>query len=156
MADLNDTSLNSNSKSSTLTLADDDRQARATVAEFNRMRRSVLTVRLLESGFRRGRSHAARRLALRMTEVDSAAEVNSTAEAARRPIQIAVFGNSFTIGSNCGESTVQPPGGERGCAWPSRLARRWDEVFNSSGLFDLAEVNAGAEWRMYQVGNSAC
>lgn len=114
------------------------------------MRRSVLTVRLLESGFRRGRSHAARRLALRMAGVDSAAE------AARRPIQIAVFGNSFTIGSNCGESTVQPPGGERGCAWPSRLARRWDEVFNSSGLFDLAEVNAGAEWRMYQVGNSAC
>lgn len=150
MADLNDTSLNSNSKSSTLTLADDDRQARATVAEFNRMRRSVLTAPLLESGFRRGRSHAARRLALRMAGVDSAAE------AARRPIQIAVFGNSFTIGSNCGESTVQPPGGERGCAWPSRLARRWDEVFNSSGLFDLAEVNAGAEWRMYQVGNSAC
>ncbi|EJK45527.1 hypothetical protein THAOC_35852 [Thalassiosira oceanica] len=108
------------------------------------MRRSVLTAPLLESGFRRGRSHAARRLALRMAGVDSAAE------AARRPIQIAVFGNSFTIGSNCGESTVQPPGGERGCAWPSRLARRWDEVFNSSGLFDLAEVNAGAEWRMYQ------
>ena len=132
-------------RSDRMDLEDDDRQARSTVAEFNRLRRSVLTGRLLDSGFGLGRLHAARRLARRMTGV------NSTASARRRPIQIAVFGNSFTIGSNCGESTVQPSEGERGCAWPSRLERRWDEVFGADGpFFNLTEVNAGADWRMYQ------
>ena len=126
-------------RSDRMSLEDDDRQARSTVAEFNRLRRSVLTGRLLESGFRRGSLRAARMLARRMTGA------NST-----RPIQIAVFGNSFTIGSNCGESTVQPSEGERGCAWPARLERRWDEVFNSSGPFNLTEVNADVVWRMYQ------
>jgi hypothetical protein len=128
-------------RSEHMSLEDDDRQARSTVAAFNRLRRSVLTGRLLASGFRRGSLRAARRLARRMT---------GTHSTARRPVQIAVFGSSFTIGSNCGEATVQPSEGERGCAWPARLERRWAEVFNASGRFNLTEVNARADWRMYQ------
>ena len=41
------------------------------------------------------------------------------------PLRFAVFGNSFTIGSNCGESTTQH---QRDCAWPNRMARRLREL----------------------------
>lgn len=64
----------------------------------------------------------------------------------QHPLIIAVFGNSFTIGSNCGESSVQS--GED-CAWPMRLSRRFDELFpHHSGVNN--NLSSLVEWRMYQ------
>jgi hypothetical protein len=63
-----------------------------------------------------------------------------------RPLSIAVTGNSFTIGSNCGENMRQP---SDECAWPSRLARRWTEVVTRS-LGNATDTNTKIEWRMLQ------
>jgi hypothetical protein len=114
---------------------EDDEQARSTIDEFNKLRKEIMTPRLLDLGLSTGRLRAARAFAGRLRTFLGGGGHG------QRPLTIAVFGTSFTIGSNCGESSVQPG---YDCAWPRRLARRFDDVFphaNSSGL---------VEWRMYQ------
>ncbi|KAL3816349.1 hypothetical protein ACHAXA_011449 [Cyclostephanos tholiformis] len=116
---------------------EDDEQARSTIDEFNKLRKAILTPRLLDLGLSIGRMRPARAFAGRLR-----ASLEGEEQGGQRPLIIAVFGSSFTIGSNCGESSAQS-GGD--CAWPMRLARRFDEIFphqlNSSSL---------VEWRMYQ------
>jgi len=113
--------------------------ARATVAEFNRIRNSVLTTTLLDEGINEGSLYAAQSFAQRFLERGNDS----------RPLSIAVTGNSFTIGSNCGENTIQ---GEGGCAWPNRLAQRWKElVTRSFGNTSNSEI----EWRMLQANAQA-
>jgi hypothetical protein len=115
---------------------EDDKQARSTIDEFNKLRKAVLTPKLLELGLSIGRMRPARAFAGRLrTLLEGEGH-------GQRPLLIVVFGCSFTIGSNCGESSAQSG---RDCSWPMRLARRFDEIFpnqaNSSSL---------VEWRMYQ------
>ena len=118
--------------------------ARATVAEFNRIRNSVLTTDLLDEGINEGSLYAAQSFAQRFLERGKNA----------RPLSVAVTGNSFTIGSNCGENTIQPTGGEGpfGCAWPYRLAQRWKELVTRT--FGNA-TNSEIEWRMLQANAQA-
>ncbi|KAL3790622.1 hypothetical protein ACHAW5_004189 [Stephanodiscus triporus] len=116
---------------------EEDEVARSTVDEFNKLRTAILTPQLLDLGLSTGRLGPARAFAGRLrTLLDERGGGQSSS------LIIAVFGTSFTIGSNCGESTVQT--GED-CAWPMRLARRFDDIFprdaNSSSL---------VEWRMLQ------
>ena len=59
------------------------------------------------------------------------------------PLHFAVFGNSFTIGSNCGESTTQH---QRDCAWPARMARR---------LRELRPGRPPEVWHSYQNGEAS-
>jgi hypothetical protein len=112
--------------------------ARATVAEFNRIRNSVLTTTLLDEGINVGSLYAAQSFAQRFL-----ARGNDS-----RPLSIAVTGNSFTIGSNCGENTIQ-----QGCAWPDRLAQRWKELVG--GSFGSTPTNSEIEWRMLQANAQA-
>lgn len=107
-------------------LKEDDDSARSTIAEFNRVRQSVLTKHLLDAGLTVGGAYPSRMFVERM--------------ASGRPLQIAVFGTSFTIGSNCGESSSQDEGD---CAWPNRLARRWAELFPLS-------TGPVVDWHMWQ------
>jgi hypothetical protein len=114
---------------------EDDEQARSTIDEFNKLRKAVLTPKLLDLGVSTGSVRPARAFAGRLRTLLEGEGHE------QHPLLIAVFGNSFTIGSNCGESSVQPA---EDCAWPMRLARRFDEIFprvNSSSV---------VEWRMYQ------
>ena len=130
---------------------EDDEQARSTIDEFNKLRKAILTPKLLDLGLSTGRMSPARAFARRIrTLLEGRGEGPSSftsesssgqREQERRPLNIAVFGNSFTIGSNCGESSVQS--GED-CAWPMRLARRFDEIFPQVNSLSLVE------WRMYQ------
>ena len=108
--------------------------ARKTVAEFNRIRKSVLTTSLLDEGITEGSLYASQSFAQRFMESGN----NS------RPLSIAVTGNSFTIGSNCGESTSQ---NTHECAWPNRLTQRWKEIVAKT--FGNA-TNSEIEWRMLQ------
>ena len=114
--------------------------ARATFAEFNRMRNSVLTMNLLDEGINEGSLYVAQSFAQRFLE-----RGNNT-----RPLSVAVTGNSFTIGSNCGENMVQDSGGvgTDGCAWPNRLAQRWKELVTISFGNN---TNSEIEWRMLQA-----
>ena len=115
---------------------EDDEQARSTIDEFNKLRKEILTPKLLNLGVSTGRMRPARAFARRLGML-----LDRGGRQRERPLIIVVFGNSFTIGSNCGESSVQS--GED-CAWPMRLARRFDDIFsrvNSSSL---------VEWRMLQ------
>ena len=119
-------------------IEEDDDQARSTIDEFNNLRKAILTPKLLDLGLSTGRMRPARAFAERLRTLLVRGEEEHVQ---RRPLIIAVFGNSFTIGSNCGESSVQSA---EDCAWPMRLARRFDEIFrpvNSSSV---------VEWRMYQ------
>jgi len=119
-------------------LKEDDDAARSTIAEFNRIQKSddpVLTESLLDVGFTTGGDYSALRFAERVV----------TSNSSDKPLQIAVFGNSFTIGSNCGESTVHK---SHECAWPNRLARRWTELFSSSSTGGSEEV--AVDWHMWQ------
>jgi len=109
--------------------------ARATVAEFNRIRNKVLTTDLLDEGINEGDLYAAQSFAQRFLEKGNDGH----------PLSIAVTGNSFTIGSNCGENTRQP---SDVCAWPSRLARRWTELVAST--FGNM-TNTKIEWHMLQT-----
>ena len=124
---------------------DENVVARATVAEFNRIRNSVLTMNLLDEGINEGSLYAAQSFAQRFLE-----RGNNI-----RPLSVAVTGNSFTIGSNCGENTVQGHSGgvgPDGCAWPHRLAQRWKElVTRSFGNTTNSEI----EWRMLQSNAQA-
>lgn len=127
---------------------EEDDAARSTIAEFNRIQKSddpVLTKSLLDVGFTTGGDYSALRFAERVV----------TSNSTDKPLQIAVFGNSFTIGSNCGESTVHK---SHDCAWPNRLARRWTELFSPSSTGGgKEETNAKAplpevavDWHMWQ------
>jgi hypothetical protein len=118
----------------------DDQQARATIHEFNKIRSSVLTSPLLKTGFQPGRIYPIRRFADRIRRL---AESN---KAESPPLRILVFGSSFTIGSNCGESTAQE---SDDCAWPLRLARRFDEIFFPY-INDEATRSSLVQWTMYQ------
>jgi len=112
----------------------DDDVARSTIAEFNRI--NVLTKELLDAGVNTTRgSYPARRFAERVAAVISGND--------SKPLQIAVFGSSFTAGHNCGESTFQSDGD---CAWPNRLTRRWEEHFPP--LLTPADVQV--DWHMLQ------
>ena len=120
---------------------EDDADARATIGEFNRLRASddpVLTEALLREGVRTGGAYRAARFLERLAE-------STTTNNNPRPLRIAVFGNSFTIGSNCGESTVDD---SVECAWPHRLRRRWEELFPSTAAGGTA--TATADWFMWQ------
>lgn len=101
------------------------------------MRNAVLTSALVDEGISEGGMYAAQSFAKRVLE-------SGFKEA--RPLSIAVTGNSFTIGSNCGENMRQP---SDECAWPSRLARRWTEVVTRS-LGNATDTNTKIEWRMLQ------
>ncbi|GFH48048.1 hypothetical protein CTEN210_04524 [Chaetoceros tenuissimus] len=116
---------------------EDDEQARATVAEFNRIRNSVLTTELIEHGINEGHTYYAHSFAQRFLERREDA----------RPLSIAVTGNSFTIGSNCGENQKQPSTGSDGCAWPSRLRNRWNELVTT---YFRNMTNTDIEWLMLQ------
>jgi len=101
------------------------------------MRNSVLTSALIDEGISEGGMYAAQSFAKR---------VMKRGNEKSRPLSIAVTGNSFTIGSNCGESTTQP---SDDCAWPYRLARRWTEVVTRS--LGGNATNTKIEWRMLQA-----
>ena len=107
-------------------------KARATVAEFNRIRNSVLTTTLLDEGITEGSLYAAQSFAQHFL----ARENNS------RPLLVAVTGNSFTIGSNCAENTRNLQ-----CAWPNRLAQRWRDIITRT--FGNT-INSKIEWKMLQ------
>ncbi|KAL7453467.1 hypothetical protein ACHAWC_005917 [Mediolabrus comicus] len=113
--------------------------ARATVAEFNRIRNSVLRPTLLDAGIKEGSLYAAQSFAQRFLERKHDS----------RPLSVVVAGNSFTIGSNCGENTSQ---GSDDCAWPNRLAQRWKEIVTKS--FGNS-VNSEIEWHMLQQNAQA-
>lgn len=120
---------------------EDDSHARATIAEFNKIRASVLTPRLLKEGIQRGRIHPARQFANRLRLLADSSGVNyNERQPPQQPLIIAVFGSSFTIGSNCGESSAQ---NDVDCAWPQRLIRRLDELL-------VPKNHTWIEWRMYQ------
>ncbi|KAL3763815.1 hypothetical protein ACHAWU_001875 [Discostella pseudostelligera] len=120
---------------------EDDSHARATIAEFNKIRSSVLTPQLLKEGIQPGRIHPARQFANRLRRLaDSIGADNNERQPPQQPLIIAVFGSSFTIGSNCGESSAQDA---VDCAWPQRLIRRLDELL-------LPKNHTWIEWRMYQ------
>ena len=110
---------------------EDDSQARATIDAFNQFRSTVLTPQLLKEGFQPGRKYPIRRFADRVRLLE--ASMSTEQQPSPRPLRILVFGSSFTIGSNCGESTAQEA---NDCAWPGRLARRFNASF--------------VEWNMYQ------
>ena len=121
-------------------------KARSTVAEFNRIRKSVLTTDLLDEGIHEGSLYTAQKFAQRFLE---RGENN-------RPLTIAVTGNSFTIGSNCGENTRQGDSGGAGpdgCGWPYRLAQRWEELVTRS--FGNTTTNTKIEWNMLQANGQA-
>jgi len=100
---------------------EDNEQALSTIHEFNILRHEVLNQQLLNVGVRStGRIRPAKAFAKHLKSLLDGEQQQ------QRPLIIAVFGNSFTIGSNCGESSVQS--GED-CAWPMRLSRRFDELF---------------------------
>ena len=123
---------------------EDDGHARLAIYEFNKIRSSVLTPHLLDAGIQSGGGYPARTFArhLMVEEEESVSVKNSTSSSL--PLLIAVFGNSFTIGSNCGESSSQE---EEECAWPGRLARRWEEI---GSTFFHNNNNAKVEWRFFQ------
>jgi hypothetical protein len=115
---------------------EDDEQARSTIDEFNKLRKAVLTPKLLDQGIHTGSIRPARAFARRLrTLLEGGGQ-------GQRPLLIVVFGSSFTIGSNCGESSSQSG---RDCSWPMRLARRFDEIFPNQ-----ADSSSLVEWRMYQ------
>ena len=134
---------------------EDDGQARSTINEFNKLRREILTPKLLDLGVSTGRRRvrAARAFAGRLRTLLEGVEGGGGGggrgggRGQQRPLIITVFGTSFTIGSNCGESSSQPG---YDCAWPMRLARRFDDIF----LLPRDDNNSSAppvvEWRMYQ------
>jgi hypothetical protein len=127
---------------------EDNEQARSTIHEFNILRHEVLNEQLLNVGVRStGRIHPARAFAKHLKSLLDG-EQHQQQQQQRRLI-IAVFGNSFTIGSNCGESSVQS--GED-CAWPMRLSRRFDELFQQrgGGGGNSSSSSSLVEWRMYQ------
>ena len=113
--------------------------ARATVAEFNRLRKSVLTTSLLDDGISEGSVYAAQSFAQRFLDGGKSS----------RPLSIAVTGNSFTIGSNCGENESHDSGK---CAWPNRLAQRWKEIITKA--FGNT-TNSEIEWHMLQANAQA-
>ena len=115
----------------------DDEQARATVTDFNRIRNSVLTRDLIENGINEGHLYHAHSFAQRFLE----------RRGETHPLSIAVTGNSFTIGSNCGENQKQPSNGRDGCAWPSRLRQRWNELVST---YFGNMTNTDIEWLMLQ------
>ena len=144
-----------------LSVEEDNEQARSTIREFNKLRHAVLTPELLNLGVRistRRGIRPARAFAKRLTTLldeelrvgllSSYSQQQQRQHQHQHPLIIAVFGNSFTIGSNCGESSVQS--GED-CAWPRRLSRRFDELFphRSSGG-NNNNFSSLVEWRMYQ------
>lgn len=116
---------------------EDDEQARSTLKEFNDLRSSVLTRELVNSGFELGSKHRAKMFTQRFLESSQGKD----------KLVIMVFGNSFTIGSNCGESSVQN-GHE--CAWPRRLDRRWKEIITHTFCAGKSASNCEIEWRMLQ------
>ena len=146
---------------------EEDDNARSTVGEFNALRGAVLTPRLLDSGFSTGRPGPARAFAARLrASLESSSSSSSSSgrrrgRRRRRPLIVAVFGSSFTVGSNCGESSIQSERDD--CAWPARLARRFDDVFprggggensnttsSSSSSSSSSPPAALVEFRMYQ------
>ena len=125
---------------------EDDSQARATIHEFNKIRPSVLTPPLLKAGFQPGRIYPIRRFADRIRRLTESMNADNNAEEQQPPLRILVFGSSFTIGSNCGESTMQDADD---CAWPLRLKRRFDDIF-SPYINDEATRTSLVQWTMYQ------
>jgi len=125
---------------------EDNEQARSTIHEFNILRHEVLNQQLLNVGVRStGRIRPAMAFAKHLKSLLDGEQQQQQ----QRPLIIAVFGNSFTIGSNCGESSVQS--GED-CAWPMRLSRRFDELFQQrgGGGKNTSSSSSLVEWRMYQ------
>eukprot|EP00571_Detonula_confervacea_P001836 CAMPEP_0172317276 /NCGR_PEP_ID=MMETSP1058-20130122/31129_1 /TAXON_ID=83371 /ORGANISM="Detonula confervacea, Strain CCMP 353" /LENGTH=673 /DNA_ID=CAMNT_0013031797 /DNA_START=8 /DNA_END=2029 /DNA_ORIENTATION=+ len=117
---------------------EDDRHARLTIDQFNEMRSSVLTPHLINAGFQSGGGYPTRTFAKRLMQQTLMEKEPS------RPLLIVVFGNSFTIGSNCGESSSQM---DEDCAWPGRLAQRWEKIVGST-LLSPAKIKI--TWRMFQ------
>ena len=115
---------------------EDDKQARETIKEFNKLRSSVLTTHLLDAGLTLGSDYSSYTFANRLME--------SSTDTNNQPLNIAIFGSSFTIGSNCGESSGQDLSE---CAWPERLIARWDELLANQSMFPNA---ASVAWRHYQ------
>ena len=116
---------------------EDDADALATIREFNSIMKSdnpVLSKSLLDAGIQTGSDHRALRFLERM----------ATSRGSDEPINIAVFGSSFTIGSNCKESTVHE---EQHCSWPTRAKERLNELF-SEGI-GMPQVVA-VDWHMWQ------
>jgi hypothetical protein len=117
---------------------EDDTLARSAVSKFNELRSSVLTRQLVEVGFSLGDSYRAKTFATRIVQ---------TSQGKNQPVVFFVFGNSFTIGSNCGESSAQNSGE---CAWPGRLRKRWMGVV-TPGLCKIGTGNyCKVEWHMMQ------
>jgi len=124
-------------KSKFSSLEEDDLSARSTIDDFNQLRSSVLTRRLLDTGFIPGGKYQARTFALRLME---------SMEKGGRPLNIAVFGTSFTIGANCAESSSQL---SDECAWPNRLTRRFQEIITSM-FGNHTNSRPNIEWMMHQ------
>jgi len=121
---------------------EDDTDGRATIAEYNRIAASdnpVLTRQVLDHGIALGNDYRALSFLQKLAASSQAA-----------PVNIAVFGNSFTIGSNCAESTVNL--GDS-CAWPSRARRRLNEVLSLVGGGNNSTVFI--DWHMWQENAQA-
>jgi len=124
-------------KSKFSSVEEDDLSARSAIDKFNQLRSSVLTRDLLDTGLVPGGKYQARTFAIRLME---------SMEKGGRPLTIAVFGTSFTIGSNCGESSSQT---SDECAWPNRLTQRFQEIITSMfGNHTTSRPNI--EWMMHQ------
>ena len=135
------------SKTYISSIEEDDADARATIDKFNKIATSnnpVLTQSLFDHGITLGNDHRALSFLEKLT----------ISQATNTPVNIAVFGNSFTIGSNCAESTVDDP---NFCAWPYRARKRLNELLsNISGTTSQDKENSILiNWHMWQENAQA-
>ena len=137
-----------------------EKQARLTIQQFNQLRQYVLTSKLFDSGYTKGDLKPAQRFAKRLLEATTTATfATKSRHRDYKPLVIVVFGNSFTVGANCGESWDDV---DDECAWPNRLKQRMEDFFlgNLSGEQaksspDLKEQQMKEypmiEWKMLQA-----
>ena len=133
---------------------DVDQESRLTVQQFNQLRKLILTSKVLDAGYSHGGLYPARSFAKRLVDATASAYTKSSEH--HKPLVIAIFGNSFTIGSNCGESFYDS---DLACAWPNRLRMRMGDFFlgnlamyKNDTNTPLTKLNANmVEWKMYQA-----
>jgi hypothetical protein len=135
-----------------------DKQARLTIQQFNQLRKYVLTSKLFDSGYTKGDLQPAQRFAKRLLEA-TATSATKSRDYNHKPLVIAVFGNSFTIGANCGESLDDV---DDECAWPNRLKQRMEDFFLGNLSDEQAKTSPALkekqmkeypmiEWKMLQA-----